>query len=445
MINILFLAFEFPPLNRGGVHRSLAFVKWLPQFGINPIVVTLDRSSYPDVFDEFGQDESLGNETKKDAVILPLKSRKPPPQSKVKEFVSIYFSIYGNEVNYWKQNYFDALPGIIEKYKPSVVFATAPPFSIFPLAWHTSKIYGLPMVLDFRDAWSQWRTLPFGTRLHYWANLLFERRYLARANAVIVTSEQTLTDFKRLHPGIPASKFHYIPNGFEGSIEKWLPLDINKSEFIIGYVGSFYYSPHARDQMLTPWWKKRGHRMLQYIPQRQDWLYRSPFFFLKALQFLNSSNPHLARRIKVHIVGKPHKWLTEMIEKFGNSVQVELMGTKSHQEALEFQMKCDLLLITSAKRIGGRDYSVAGKTFEYIKVQKPILAFVSEGAQKDLLEKSGQALLCDPDEVKESARIIEELLTGNKVMRPDSRFIETLSREKLSGELARIIKQLIKK
>ena len=61
MINILFIAFEFPPLNRGGVYRPLSFVKYLPQFGINPVVVTLDPNSYADVFDLFTCDKSLGD------------------------------------------------------------------------------------------------------------------------------------------------------------------------------------------------------------------------------------------------------------------------------------------------------------------------------------------------------------------------------------------------
>jgi hypothetical protein len=443
LINILFFAFEFPPLNRGGVHRSLAFVKYLPQFGINPVVITLQPSSYAEVFDSFALDETLGKEVRDGSTIIPVPSEKPKPQTKLGEFVSIYFSLLGNEVKYWKENYFRVLPELIRTYKPAAIFATVPPFSMLPLVQKTASVYKLPLLLDFRDAWSQWRTLPFGTRMHYWVNLELERKYLSRADAIIATSQQTIEDFKRLHRGILSSDFHYIPNGYEGELGKWQPVDAGKSKITIGYVGSFYYSPEAREQMLKPWWKKRGHRMLQYIPQKQDWLYRSPNFFFKALQSLKGLDPVTAGRIHVKFVGKTNPWLEDMISESGLQDQVELCGVKPHSEALAFQKECDMLLITSAKRVGGNDYSIAGKTFEYIQAQKPILAFVSAGAQRALLEKTGMALICDPDQEADSVRKMIGLLKGELPLEPQPEFIKSLSREVLTRKLSEIIKNQI--
>ena len=439
MINILFFAFEFPPLNRGGVHRSLAFVKYLPLFGINPIVITLDPLSYADVFDTYSLDETLGKEVRDKTTIIHIPAQKPKPQGRIGEFVSIYFSLLGNEVKYWSENYFRILPGLIEKYHPEAIFATVPPFSMLPLVQKTANRYKLPLLLDFRDAWSQWRTLPFGTRIHYWVNLGLERKYLSEADAIVATSQQTIGDFKRLHRGIRPSRFHYIPNGYDGELEKWRPLDTSKPKITIGYVGSFYYSPEARKQMLMPWWKKRAHRILQYIPQKQDWLYRSPYFFFKTLQNLKKLDPLVAARIHVKFIGKKLQWLEEMINKFGLQDQVDLCGVKPHHEALAFQKDCDMLLITSAKRIGGNDYSVAGKTFEYIQAQKPILAFVPAGAQKELLEKTGMALICDPDQEEENAQKMIRLLRGEMRLEPQADFIKSLTRHNLAGSLAEIL------
>ena len=39
-MNVLMLAYEFPPLNSGGSHRPYKFAKHLSQFGIQPIVIT---------------------------------------------------------------------------------------------------------------------------------------------------------------------------------------------------------------------------------------------------------------------------------------------------------------------------------------------------------------------------------------------------------------------
>ena len=40
MKNVLFVVYEFPPLNSGGSHRPYRFLKFLGQYGINPVVVT---------------------------------------------------------------------------------------------------------------------------------------------------------------------------------------------------------------------------------------------------------------------------------------------------------------------------------------------------------------------------------------------------------------------
>ncbi|GGB08511.1 glycosyltransferase [Puia dinghuensis] len=440
MTNILFIAFEFPPLNRGGVYRPLSFVKYLPQYGINPVVITLDPSTYEHVFDTYSVDESLAADIRDNASIIPVGAGKAAPPSRWQEFTTIYFSIHGNETDQWEESFYSAVDEAVRQYAPKAIFVTVPPFSVLPLAKKVAEKYALPLVLDFRDAWSQWRTVPYGTILHYWRTLQLEERYLSAADAIIATSVQTLDDFKRLHPRIPASRFHYIPNGYNGELLPWQPIDPGKKTYTVGYVGSFYFTPEARTQMLQPWWRKKGHRMLQYIPQKQDWLYRSPYFFFKALQQLNRQNPSLGQRITVKFAGKKPAWLDEMIRSFGLENQVTLIGEIPHRQSLLFQQECDALLITSAKQLGGRDYSIAGKTFEYLQMQRPVIAFACEGAQKDLLQEAGTALLCDPDDAAGSARLLADLFEGNTQLCPNQDFLATLSRRELTARLAGIIK-----
>jgi hypothetical protein len=132
-----------------------------------------------------------------------------------------------------------------------------------------------------------------------------------------------------------------------------------------------------------------------------------------------------------------------MISKFGLESQVELMGEISHKESLEFQADCDALLITSAKQIGGQDYSIAGKTFEYLQMQRPIIAFVCEGAQKDLLKKGGTALICDPDQIEESSEQLASLFSGRINLHPNIDFLMGLSRQVLTEQLANIIRRQV--
>ena len=62
MRNVFFIAYEFPPLNVGGSQRPLKFVKYLREFGINPIVFCLAPESYPKVFSNYKLDRFIKND-----------------------------------------------------------------------------------------------------------------------------------------------------------------------------------------------------------------------------------------------------------------------------------------------------------------------------------------------------------------------------------------------
>ena len=445
MINILFIAYEFPPLNSGGVHRSLAFVKYLKQFDINPIVITLAEKSFHNVFENYTVDEQLGKDVLQDIDVIEINSKNINSlhKNRVNNFFDIYFNIMGKEANGWDDDFKEKIPQIIKRYQPKAVFVTLPPFSILKQAVWVSKLFKLPLITDFRDAWSQWRLAPYGSYLHYLSTLKAERKYFKFSDAIVATSNQTLGDFKRLHSHIDKKKFHLITNGFDDEISDW-KIDLpQKKSYVIGYVGSFYYDKAATEMMLMPWRKKKLHRKLQYISVKQNWLYRSPYFFFKALRILFDKHPSYEKILRIKFAGKKPDWLFEMIKEFGLEENVELLGVISHSDSIRFQETCDALLITSSKVIGGSDYSIAGKTFEYFKIQKPIIAFVSEGAQKDILEQSGTAVICDPDNSEKAADNILKLFEHKINLIPDNNFLTSLSRKKLTEKLSVVIHETI--
>lgn len=443
--NILFLAFEFPPRNAAGVYRSLAFTKYLPQYGINPIVLTLDPENYADLYQSFSLDHDLGKEVLEQRSVYRVKTTYKRKRSHLSQFFEVFFSIHGNETRLWEKNVFAILDQVIRDHKPSAIYATLPPFGSLPLALKISRKYNLALIYDFRDAWSQWTMTPYGTYGHYIRTLQLEKKYLKAADAVLATSKQIFKDFKRLYPSIRENKYHYIPNGYEGNLKQWEGIDITKDRILIGYVGSFYYSTDGRADMMKKWWQRRGHRMLQYLPVKQDWLYKTPYFFFKMLAELVKANPEIAAKVQVQFAGHKEEWFDEMINEFGLDKYVEHIGALTHQQSIEFQEKCDILLLTSAKYVDGRkDYMIALKTFEYFQQQKPILAFVNEGALKDILIESGMALICDPDDTKGSSKKFIDLLNEKIRLRPDLDLIKGLSRERQAKQLAEIITNTIK-
>jgi glycosyltransferase involved in cell wall biosynthesis len=191
---------------------------------------------------------------------------------------------------------------------------------------------------------------------------------------------------------------------------------------------------------MNPWWKRSPIRWLQYSPRREDWLYRSPFFFFRALRRLLDDRPDLRSRVRVRFAGGLLPWLEAQVAEFGLTDVVEHLGRMSHRACLEFQASCDALLATSAKVIGGRDYCIAGKTFEYVTSQVPIIAFVTEGEQQDFFKASGYAIVCDPDDPEVGSKRLEELIEGRLKFTPDLSFLAKYHRRETAGQLAGLLR-----
>lgn len=447
MTNILYIAYQFPPLNIGGSARPARFVKHLHKYGINSTVVTLAPESYSNVYPNGKYDSNLFDNHVKDFEVLEVPSENlvNRKKNKVLNFMDIFFSKYkGNEHTMWAENYHKIVDRWLETNTVQAIVVTAPPFSILPLAVSTSKKHNIPLLVDMRDHWTLWVISPYGSYYNYIASKIAENRIFRHAKKIIATSKVTQEDFIELHPNVDADKFKYIPNGFETPITYKEVVYRPSKETTIGYVGSFYYSPESRAQIMSPWWRKKGHRKLQYVPRKEDWLYRSPYFFFKSLKVLFEQHPQLKNSVKVKFAGNNTDWFDTMVKEFGLEDNVEHIGWISQSESLKFQETCDFLLATSAKVIGGKDYSIAGKTFEYFRMQKQILAFVAEGAQKDLLQISGMAHIVDIDDIDVAAKQLYEIFSNEQKMVPNQEFIDSFHIETLTETLANEIKSIAK-
>jgi len=245
---------------------------------------------------------------------------------------------------------------------------------------------------------------------------------------------------------VDGGKYTVITNGFdEDEMPQLVNLKFKKNKIIIGYVGSFYYTPEYRDNIFRPWWKKPLHRMLNYVPRKEDWLYRSPFYFFKTIQSILDKHQDWKERVEIRFAGSTPKWLIDQIKAFGLENNCRHYGHLNHDDVISFQKGCDALLITSSKVIDGRDYSIAGKTFEYFTIGKPILAFVCDGVQKDLLQQSGSAVMFNPDDNKQSVTTMLQFFNGNIKLNPDMSFIKQHHRKNLTKKLAGVIREITTK
>ena len=210
MKKVLIITYYWPPSGGAGVQRSLKFVKYLPLFGIEPIVITVDaeQATYPIL------DSTLLNEVSEDVRVVRTRSFEPLKiLSAIKGKESVPHGGFANSnkesitqrtLRFIRGNFFipDARKGwvsfavkaaseIIEKEKIDTVFVSSPPHSSQLIGLELKKKYNIKWIADMRDPW---------TDIYYYKDLLqtkfsaardavYERQVLEGADEVISVSE----------------------------------------------------------------------------------------------------------------------------------------------------------------------------------------------------------------------------------------------------------------
>ncbi|PTB96661.1 hypothetical protein C9994_06390 [Marivirga lumbricoides] len=388
---IALVAHDFPPYNVGGSQRPFLMSKSLMEAGMEVTVFTLTNDSYPSEKLNFKIDESK----------LKIIRTNIQPQKHSIFNKGHYFNLTDDIASRWLPHLIKAISRQHQESPFDYLFITCPPFSLAAQARKLSEKVGVPYILDFRDAWSQWIMTPFPTYFHYRRLLQIEKKAIQNASFISSTSHQQINDFIKVHGKALKSKFIYAPNGFNEYVGTTISNSDNDKIQIV-YTGSFYFNPYSQSLQSKKWYKKKWYQWLQYLPRVEDWSYRSPLYFFKALNNLILQDQYFSSRIEVIFAGQKPDWFEQMVMDFNLLGNVKHIGFLDKTKVQPLLDQSDYLLITSSKIPGGKEYSVAGKTFEYIAYQKPILAFVSEGEQKEVLKKTGLAFFFNPDEIEEN-------------------------------------------
>jgi glycosyltransferase involved in cell wall biosynthesis len=447
-VRAVFIAFEFPPLATGGVYRALGLVEHMPAHGIDLDVVTVDPSDYRD-WTRAPFDEQLASRI--------------PPSTRVhytaSGFPRWYWRLtnrrlgrkvaqlahWGDPVSlFWRKPLFETLDRIVEERRPDVILATAPPFGVTVLARAAARRYRLPWVADWRDPWTLWRMTPLPSYAHYLYIKAQERAALREANVSVATSHVTCADWQRIFPKADPRRLVTVYNGYDRArVQPTVPRGPIRT---ITHIGHFYYDPQSREALLSPRHTRPLHRWMFYTPRREDWLYRSPYFFLLGLRRFADQHPALASRLRVKFAGAVPDWLPPMLRATGTESLVELLGWVEHRHAAALADTADALLLTSAKVLGGRDYSVAGKLFEYVGARRPVLGVLTDGAMRDLITESGLGVLADPDDTDAVAAAIASVALADRpaaLVRPNESFIASCDRREMARQMASMLRRAV--
>jgi len=384
---VLILAYYFPPLGMGGTQRTAKFVKYLPQFGWQPVVVTVKDVVYHAI------DPSLLDDVKS-AIVVRTGSLDPqrllaiffpkPEAARSKKSTSPLWRVLNKLISWcfipdskllWLPFVVLKACQLIRRHQIDCILTTSPPHSVHLAGILLKKITGVPLVVDFRDGWSGGNFQTEPARLHRWLNRVLEKCVLNSADAVIAVS-QKLNEQLQQKPRRPARKFFTVTNGFDADDFPETTYAEPLTKFTITYCGA-----------LTDIAPLDG-------------------FFAGLSRFLKT-RPEARTEVAVKLVGQN---LLENFETRLRELQVfnliEWTGYLPHRNALMHLRQSHLLLYPVADW-ASEDF-IPGKTFEYLAAGVPVLALGPRVEGVELLEKHGLVQLCAHNDPEAIARMLEK-------------------------------------
>lgn len=353
---VLIISYYWPPAGGPGVQRWLKFVKYLPEFGIQPIVYIPENPTYPIV------DEKLLSEVSDKVVILKQKIFEPyqlasflsknktkkmnsgiiPNQKKQSFLDKLFLWIRGN-LFIPDARFFWVKPSVsyLEKYilenNINTIVTSGPPHSLHLIGLELKSKLNVKWFADFRDPWTtigyhkSLRLSSFAAKKHQ----QLESKVLNSADTIIVTSKTTKKEFEVL----TTKPIAVITNGYDVEKVEKQALDI---KFSLAHIGSFLSA-------------------------------RNPKILWESLIELIAEIPDFKEHLEIKLIGAVSQEVLDSIAGFGLNSFLNNLGYVSHEEAIAHQRKSQVLLLIEIDSEETKSI-IPGKLFEYMVSNRPIIA-----------------------------------------------------------------------
>jgi glycosyltransferase involved in cell wall biosynthesis len=424
-LKILIITYYWPPSGGSGVQRWLKFVKYLRDFGIEPVVYTLVNPTYAIEDQSLAAQIPEGIEVLRQPIFEPnaifsFLGKKNKKQSS--GFLNPNPSFIGKVMQYIRANYFipDArkfwvnpsvkyLKSYIEDHDIKAVISTGPPHSMHLIGLKLKEKLGVKWIADFRDPWTEidyFHQLPL-TKKSISKHLSMEEQVVSKSDAVIVVGNTMKENFKKYSDAI-----HVITNGFDTE-EYQVKDNVLDSKFSITHIGLMNAD-------------------------------RNPKVLWKVLKDMCEENPEFKKDLKVQLIGKIADEVSKDIEYFRGENLKQIPYVK-HNEARLFQQKSQLLLL-AINRVPSARGIITGKIFEYLQANRPILGIgPKDGDAADIIEEGQAGKMIDFDDevgLKEALTVWYTAFK-NKSLQMPHRDIEKYHRRTLTRDLSLLIKETI--
>lgn len=383
---VLFCAYIFPPLGSSGVQRSLKFVKYLRDFGYEPIVITVGKNDQ-----RVTQDFSLLQEVdpsiqiiRFDSPLLCLEQLTKQEEEEIfnlyaavslsKEWMDTYTQMIDsgelsqlNEVLlpdskiYWVNQVLKKIEQYVPMDEISVIYTTGDPFTSYFLGYFMKHKYQIPWVADYRDPWTSNKAFAKvvsngKTRKSIELEEGLEERLVKAADAAVVIAEKCRNDLKDSF-SVEIEKTATITNGYDENDFEGIGAVKKQDIFTLCYNGVLKFERNAVD-------------LLELINQLID----ENMIFKDKIQWVFNG------KIDVH-------YQQDLLKQDKYNI-VKLNGYLPHVESVRSAMSSHLLVLFGSNKMADMCYT--GKVFEYLRMQVPILSLSDkEGVLAELMEETG--------------------------------------------------------
>lgn len=432
MTKVLIISYYWPPSGGAGVQRWLKFVKFLPQFNVQPHVYTALNGEMPVV------DNSLEKDVPNEAVIIKQPIWEPysiykrfigrkkddkinasflnegRKEGKLSEKVSVW--IRGNFFipdarRFWIRPSISFLADYIQKENIDCIISTGPPHSMHLIASGLKKKYPkLIWLADFRDPW---------TNIDFYDKLMLtpmadakhrklEAAVLKEADCVISIGEGMNTEFKAML-NTNDNKFVVITNGYDNDdvAKEGLKKD---AKFSLAHIGTL-----VKD--------------------------RNPEVLWQALRELVTEHADFKSQLEIKLVGKVDVAVNESLAHYNLENYVRKIAYLPHAEVVVEQQAShvNLLLVNNTPNAKG---ILTGKFFEYLAAGAPILAIgPTDGDLAAIMKETNCGYIADFNDKGALKQHLLKLFKGEYPLR-NKAAIEQYSRKALTKKLVDVLEHL---
>ncbi len=437
---VLMITYFFPPIGGIGVQRTLKYATYLPTVGWTPVVIAprnaiyrvMDEASVASLPPDLEIHRSFCYEPahlrRQIARLARLFAGGAAPtdrtMGKAGEGPSgspgrlnavwaraIRLLFFPDEQLLWVPFAVRSAVAVHARRPTEAVYSSSGPISTHLIAGMIKRRTGLPWVADFRDPWIGNAFLPELPGFQRRLQIRIEKWIVEHADRAVFATPGLAARYRARYPG-RADRFVVIPNGYDATELAGIQPAPRQPDPIMRlmYSGSLYTEPE-----LT--------------------------IFLEGLTLALSRHPDLGDRLRVEFLG----WMTPKNYQEADQARrrlapvLELSGQVSRSEALARLKAADAGLLLLAD-YPGRELAVAAKLFEYLGLDRQVLAAVPRGDARQILADLDWGIVADP-EPSAVAAALERLVDAPPARRhadPEGRF----ERRRLAAQLGSVLDEV---